>query len=492
MKRQVVAGLLAAMALAGHAAQEWRPEARWRGFNLLGMFQNHGQKASFEEEDFKLISELGFNFVRIPMDYRFWIKERDWEQIEEGGLAPVDQAVAYGKKYKLHVNLCFHRAPGYTVAKPAEPRDLFSDPEALRVCCKHWAFFARRYKGVPSSELSFNLFNEPGEVSEEAYVKVAAALVAAIRAEDPDRFIIADGMRWGSRPAQALFKLGIGQAMRGYAPMSISHYMASWVGTPTDDPVWPPPQAVSPLYGPGKAPLNVPLVIEGVPAGTLVVRPGVVSGKVKLRVDADGACVLESELEPRAGAPGWTNVEYKAEWKISQGKCLSELSVALPKGAQKMSVSLPSGDWAQLSKLTLTGTDGQVATMPFEQAWGKTNGVFRFAGFAAQPPFVCGAAACDGRSYLKRTLIDAWQPAFDAGIFAMVGEFGAYNHTPHPIVLAWMEDNLKLWQEKGLGWALWNFKGAFGVLDSGRKDVVYEDFHGHKLDRAMLELLLKY
>jgi endoglucanase len=74
----------------------------------------------------------------------------------------------------------------------------------------------------------------------------------------------------------------------------------------------------------------------------------------------------------------------------------------------------------------------------------------------------------------------------------MVGEFGAYNHTPHPIVLAWMEDNLKLWQEKGLGWALWNFKGAFGVLDSGRKDVVYEDFHGHKLDRAMLELLLKY
>ena len=492
MKRQVVAGLLAAVALAGHAAQEGRPEARWRGFNLLGMFQNHGQKASFEEEDFKLISELGFNFVRIPMDYRFWIKERDWEQIDEGGLAPVDQAVAYGKKYKLHVNLCFHRAPGYTVAKPAEPRDLFSDPEALRVCCKHWAFFARRYKGVPSSELSFNLFNEPGEVSEEAYAKVAAALVAAIRAEDPERFILADGIRWGGRPAQALFKLGIGQAMRGYAPMSISHYMASWVGTPTDDPVWPPPQAVSPLFGPGKAPLNVPLVIEGVPAGKLTLRPGVVSGKVKLRVEADGACMLECELEPRPGAPGWTNVEYKAEWKISQGKCLSELSVALPKGAQKMSVSLPSGDWAQLSKLTLTGTDGQVATMPFEQTWGKTNGVFRFAGFAAQPPFVCGAAACDGRSYLKRTLIDAWQPAFDAGIFAMVGEFGAYNHTPHPIVLAWMEDNLKLWQEKGLGWALWNFKGSFGVLDSGRKDVVYEDFHGHKLDRAMLELLLKY
>ena len=31
--------------------------------------------------------------------------------------------------------------------------------------------------------------------------------------------------------------------------------------------------------------------------------------------------------------------------------------------------------------------------------------------------------------------------------------------------------------------------GSFGPLDSGRKDVAYEDFRGHKLDRAMIELL---
>jgi hypothetical protein len=29
----------------------------------------------------------------------------------------------------------------------------------------------------------------------------------------------------------------------------------------------------------------------------------------------------------------------------------------------------------------------------------------------------------------------------------------------------------------------------FGVLDSGRDDVQYEDYMGHKLDRRMLELL---
>ena len=41
----------------------------------------------------------------------------------------------------------------------------------------------------------------------------------------------------------------------------------------------------------------------------------------------------------------------------------------------------------------------------------------------------------------------------------------------------------------GIGWALWNLRGDFGVMDSGRADVEYEDFRGHKLDRRMLELL---
>ncbi|MDD4174158.1 MAG: hypothetical protein PHN34_07985, partial [Kiritimatiellae bacterium] len=88
--------VMAAMACSG---ADGLPSVRWRGFNLLGMFQNHGQPAHFEEEDFKLISELGFNFVRIPMDYRFWIKDKDWTAIDDARLVPVDQAVAYGKKY---------------------------------------------------------------------------------------------------------------------------------------------------------------------------------------------------------------------------------------------------------------------------------------------------------------------------------------------------------------------------------------------------------
>ena len=111
-----------------------------------------------------LISKLGFNFVRLPMDYRFWIKDGDWEQFDEATLQEIDQAVAWGGKYGIHVAINFHRAPGYTVASPPEKTSLWTDPETQRVCAKHWAMFARRYRGIPMQRLSFNLMNEPAQV----------------------------------------------------------------------------------------------------------------------------------------------------------------------------------------------------------------------------------------------------------------------------------------------------------------------------------------
>ena len=44
----------------------------------------------------------------------------------------------------------------------------------------------------------------------------------------------------------------------------------------------------------------------------------------------------------------------------------------------------------------------------------------------------------------------------------------------------------------GIGYALWEFSGDFGLLNSGRSDVAYEDWHGQKLDRKLLALLQKY
>src|SRR6266516_7306011 len=124
---------------------------RWRGFNLLEWFDGNHRRP-FREDDFANIAELGFNFVRLPLSYRCWNsgKVEEWDQIDEKALEQVDQAVEFGKQHGVHVNINFHRAPGYCVNPPKEPLDLWTDEKALDACAFHWGMFAKRYKGIPN------------------------------------------------------------------------------------------------------------------------------------------------------------------------------------------------------------------------------------------------------------------------------------------------------------------------------------------------------
>jgi len=318
---------------------------RWRGFNLLEKFtQQPGGNPPFQESDFALLSEWGFDFVRLPMSYRCWADPGDWLNLREKELRHVDEAMDLGGKHGVHVNLNLHRAPGYCVNPPKEPLDLWTDPKALDACAFHWAHFAKRYKGIPNERLSFDLLNEPPDIPEATYVRVVQGLVEAIRGEDPRRLIIADGLKWGGDPVRGLVGLGIAQSTRGYEPTRISHYKASWMRGSNQ---WPEPT-----------------------------------------------------------------------WPLRQG------------------------EKDEVNKETL-----------------------------------------------RKNRIEPWKQLERQGVGVHVGEWGAFNRTPHPVVLAWMRDCLALWKEAGWGWALWNLRGGFGVLDSARADVAYEEFRGHKLDRKMLEAL---
>jgi endoglucanase len=315
---------------------------RWRGFNLLEMFMAD-QAERFREEDFAQIAELGFDFVRLPLDYRCWTDPKDWTRFREERLGWIDEAVKLGREHGVHVQLNFHRAPGYTVARPAEPKSLWTDAEAQDACALHWGQFAKRYRGLPSREVSFNLFNEPADVGPEPYSKVVARMVDEIRGHDRERLIVCDGRDYGTSPPEELAGQGVAAATRGYAPFHLTHYRASWV----------------------------------------------------------------------EGSDRWPEPTYP----LKEG-----------------------------------GT-----------VWDKTT--------------------------IQKEQIRPWKGLEAEGVGVMVGEFGAFNQTPHDVVLAWMRDCLAAWKTAGWGWALWNFRGGFGILDSGRADVSYENWRGHKLDRKMLELL---
>ena len=76
-----------------------------KGFNLLGQFDVNFSNYGFTEEEFIILQDLGFNFVRIPLDYRTYTKAGDWDVFLEDEVSKIDNVVEWGKKYDVHVCL---------------------------------------------------------------------------------------------------------------------------------------------------------------------------------------------------------------------------------------------------------------------------------------------------------------------------------------------------------------------------------------------------
>ncbi len=100
-----------------------------------------------------------------------------------------------------------------------------------------------------------------------------------------------------------------------------------------------------------------------------------------------------------------------------------------------------------------------------------------------------------GDQTLSRKMLEdlyaPWIALAESGIGVHCGECGCFNKTPHDVFLAWFTDVLDILGSHGIGFALWEFKGSFGLIDSGRTDVAYEDWYGYKLDRKLLTMLQK-
>lgn len=352
------------------AVPKKNPLPRWKGFNLLDFFSPNPQQSRRQttEDNFRWMQDWGFDFVRIPMAYPYYldidrsrnISPEEVYKINEENVERIDNLVSLAHKYDMHVSLNLHRAPGYCVnAGFHEPYNLWKDAEALDAFCFHWNMWAKRYKNVSSKKISFDLLNEPSlredmndqhskrsAVPGELYRKLAVAASQAIRKENPKHLIIADGNNVGNNVIPEITDLEIAQSCRGYNPGIISHYKAPW--------------------------------------------------------------------------------------------------------ANKDPESLPEPKWP-----------GQV-----------------------------------GDRYLSRELLEdyytPWIELARSGVGVHCGECGCWNKTPHNVFLAWFADVLDILRENKIGFALWEFVGSFGLLDSGRTDVDYEDWYGYKLDRKLLTLLQKY
>lgn len=509
-------------AAAGGGARDndslaWRPKERWRGFNLLTMFIKdkkpdpapgaippgfgYANAQDFREDDFQIIHDWGFNFVRIPLDYRYWVRGFEPLNVDEAVLAKLDRAIELGGRYGIHVQIAMHRVPGYRTGLSSAQAggDILKDAKMQDRTCAIWADLARRYRDVPNERVSFNLLNEPPDESPDGllYAAVAKKMIEAIRREDPKRLIFSDGLRGGKFPCKALFGIpGVGQAGRGYVPRGFITGGKGWPITLDS------PQGV--FANVGKPAWHAPFSVTGLPACAVELTFGSVSGPVTLVAKADGAVVGRISLDPtkKTGDRQWRKAFYVPRWKTWQGDYRGVERLELPRGAKRLTIQVESGDWLAVSSLTVVSPDGQRrAQLVFDNTFGKPSGFEqKFLGWDGVNFAAAGASARDrrypdspGKEFLYRKFFQPWEEAEKAGVFVMIGEFGAaHANLPHAIAKPWLEDMMGIWKDFGWGWAVWGlYRDKFGVLDNARTDVSLEDFRGHKLDRPSLEILLR-
>ena len=206
------------------------------GFNVQWLFSaaDGNPPRPPDERVLDAIASWGFDFVRVPCDYRHWSPGGDVSTADEGVLALVDAALQACRDRGLHLSLNLHRAPGYVITGwESEPYNLWADAVAQHAFISTWAAFAERYVDVPGEALSFDLVNEPPALGQRGFTRdaheaVIRSAAAAVRSIDPRRPITIDGLDGGNLAMPELADLGAVHSTRGYQPMRVSHFEASW------------------------------------------------------------------------------------------------------------------------------------------------------------------------------------------------------------------------------------------------------------------------
>jgi endoglucanase len=206
------------------------------GFNFQWMFIHQPDQAAprADERALDFMVAHGFNFVRVPMDYRYWTQDFDYFNPNERILETVDSYLKACQERKLHLSLNIHRVPGYCINNNnLERHNLWTQTIAQDALVHHWEMFAKRYANISSDDLSFDLVNEPPSVGQygitrENHEQIMRRTIAAIRAITPTRAITLDGLSGGHEAMPELADANVTHSGRAYEPFNVSHWQAPW------------------------------------------------------------------------------------------------------------------------------------------------------------------------------------------------------------------------------------------------------------------------
>ena len=157
-----------------------------KGINLSSWFANAPMRQPLGEADFQKLSNLGFDYVRLPVNPVFigFTLDGKPDQLEHLNLKAVDRAIDGLMAHHLTVILDIHPEADFKDEMEKNPID---EDKYIAL----WKVLAKHYKSFDRQNLLFESINEPEYYNKSRiYNSFAARIVKAIRESNPDRLIV--------------------------------------------------------------------------------------------------------------------------------------------------------------------------------------------------------------------------------------------------------------------------------------------------------------
>ncbi|MCQ2416744.1 MAG: glycoside hydrolase family 5 protein [Oscillospiraceae bacterium] len=182
------------------------------------------------EQDFAEIAGLGFDHIRIPVDFNLF-QNNDGTLIEDG-FSRLDNAFALSEKYNMRVILDLHKTAGFSFDSGENESGFFDNEKYQNMFYQLWEAFAKRYGSRPG-QIVFELLNEVTDAEFiDAWNRIADICIARIRVYAPDTIILVGSYFNNSvKTVPALNPPKDAKVMYNfhcYEPLVFTHQGATW------------------------------------------------------------------------------------------------------------------------------------------------------------------------------------------------------------------------------------------------------------------------
>jgi len=436
----------------------WQQLPDWRGYTVGPGNWNagHGAGMLYEKEGIEVLSALGFNFVRAPLDSRMIFNGSDMTMANPAYLETMDDLIEYCAKEGIHICFDLHDMPGFYTGGDDSQITLWHDEETQKIFVEFWRFLAEYYKDVPTNLLSFNLLNEPhsmdGGPSDAVYSEIMLKAIDAIREITPERLIFADmlGVVQGV-PVQGLANAQIVQTVH---PYFLTDGTSQW-----------PAYIINGFIHRN----NGVLMLNGAfPAGTKITANIVsVHGSSTFRMEADGKIVASVELGTEAVGENGCNY-IGEEGTGGEFRHYDGISLAgeLTEDCQQIKLIQKDGWWYNISSLTVTtGTYSVTITANQNVVSDETVPVLTIDENGSVSAKENSTLTSQGKEWLDSIFRSYQEFTKETGTPVMVQEFGFNETIDYQATLAAADDFLSILDAYNIPWCSWT--SNFGpVLDN--------------------------